>query len=129
MKYMFLLIVFDACFAFAADKTVTVTVVSAESVRQDTGYSAANATGSCVGQNCQASSTESKTYIPVRFLYVIMDGQHIRLHAKQKFMSSYGKTLPPGEYRAEWKNSSTLVIHYTEKDKPKTANYEMAGIW
>jgi hypothetical protein len=41
-------------------------------------------------------------------------------------LSSYGKTLPPGEYQGEWKNSHTLTIHYTENDKPKAADYEMA---
>jgi hypothetical protein len=118
-----------ATIAFAETKTVAVTVVSSESVREETGYSVTNATSNCVGSNCQATSTSGRTHIPVRYLYVVIDGQHIRLHAKQKFMTSYGKTLPPGNYQGEWKNSHTLTINYTDNDKQKAAEYEMAGVW
>jgi hypothetical protein len=129
MKRLLLPLVLLSSACFAQSKPFTVTVVSSESVQQATGYQSTHATSNCVGANCQGDATSFRTKIPVRFMYVVMDGKQIRLHAMQKFMSSYGKTLSPGDYQGEWKNSHTLTIHYSEKEKPKSADYEMAGVW
>jgi hypothetical protein len=128
MRYLLVLLLFASA-VLGETKTVAVKVISAESLREYTGYEGTTATSNCVGQNCQGSSSTVHTRIPVRYLYVIIDGQHIRLHAKQKFMTSYGKTLPPGYYDGVWRNSHTLTIKYSENDKAKTADYEMAGVW
>jgi hypothetical protein len=128
MRY-FLLLLFLSAYSLADTKQFTVTVVSSESIQQDTGFESSQAQVTRSGVGYQGSGTSNSVSIPVRFLYVTMDGKKVRLRAKQKFMSSYGKTLPPGDYQAEWKNSHTLRIHYTENEKAKTADYEMAGLW
>src|SRR3954463_14888141 len=113
--------------AWCASQSFKVTVISSESVMQSTGETS-YVNGTCKGESCTATTSSTQATIPVRFLYVIMDGRHIRLQAKQRFMSSYGKTLPPGEYQGNWKNPNILTIHYTDSGKTKSADYVMAGV-